>query len=100
MALSGCTVQATDPAHRVRSGMGGRKGATKTAHNVLSNLTHSCRHCHSRTHAEPAFAYSLGLMLRDGSNPIAEPVFYRGLRRWLTDVGEVLTFNPNAEEAR
>lgn len=96
MALLGCTGQATDPAHRVRSGMGGRKGNAKTVHDVLSNLTHSCRHCHSRTHAEPAFAYTLGLMLRDGSDPTSEPVMYRGARRWLTDDGFVLTTNPIA----
>lgn len=99
MALLGCTVQATDPAHRVRQGMGGRKGAAKATHDVLSNLIHACRRCHSRTHAEPLFAYSLGLMLRDGSDPLTEPVWYRGLRRWLTDDGSVLTINPTAEEA-
>lgn len=100
MALQGCTSQASDPAHRIRTGMGGRKGEAKAAHDVLSNLTHACRLCHSRTHAEPAFAYSLGLMLRDGSDPLAECVFYRGFRRWLTDDGLVLTTNPHsAKEA-
>jgi hypothetical protein len=99
MALLGCFGRATDPAHRIRQGMGGRKGVTKAAHDVLSNLTHACRRCHARTHAEPAFAYTLGLMLRDGSEPLAEPVFYRGVRRWLTDDGRVLTSNPTAEEA-
>jgi hypothetical protein len=101
MALPGCTEWATDPAHRIRQGMGGRKGAAKTAHDVLSNLLHACRRCHSRTHAEPAFAYSLGLMLRDGSDPLAEPAQYRGVRRWLTDCGSVLTSNPTpiAKEA-
>lgn len=101
MALSGCTVQATDPAHRVARGMGSRKGEARTAHDVLSNLTHACRRCHSTATAEPAWAYSVGLALRTGSDPLAEPCLYRGELRWLTDDGLVLTTNPNdiAEEA-
>lgn len=81
MAFPDCMGQATDPAHRIRTGMGGRKRASKTAHDVLSNLVHACRRCHSWTHAEPAKAYAMGLMLRDGSNPLKEPVVVRG--RWV-----------------
>lgn len=99
MALPGCTGQATDPAHRIRTGMGGRKGAAKAAHDVLSNLIHACRHCHSWTHAEPTAARRLGLMLRDGDNPLTEPCVYLGSRCWLADDGSVSTTTPYAEEA-
>lgn len=81
MALPGCTGIAVDPAHRVRTGMGGRKGATKEAHDVLSNLIHACRRDHEWTHREPAMAYALGLMLRDGSDPLKEPALIQG--RWV-----------------
>lgn len=70
--------------------MGGRKGAAKVAHDVLSNILHACRPCHSLTHANPTDAYDLGLMLREWQDPTAEPVLYRGERRWLTDGGMVL----------
>lgn len=87
MALPGCTRQATDPAHRIRTGMGGRKGEAKVAHDVLSNLIHSCRHCHAWTHAEPDAAGALGLMLRDGSDPLKEPCMYRGTECLIDDDG-------------
>lgn len=100
MALPGCTRQATDPAHRAARGMGGRRGKSKTAHDVLSNLTHACRRCHSIATAEPAWAYSVGLALPMGSDPNAEPVLYRGARHWLSDDGLVFATNPyDAEEA-
>lgn len=94
MALPGCALTATDPAHRLKTGAGGRHGAAKLAHDVLSNLTHACRPCHSWTHAEPARARLLGLMLREGDNPLTEWVLYRGVRSWLTDDGAVLASPP------
>jgi hypothetical protein len=100
MALPGCTGRATDPAHRLARQMGGRKGEAKAAHDVLSNLTHSCRRCHQIATAEPAWAYSVGLALPTGFDPAVEWVLYRGAVRWLNDDGLVLTTNPNlAEEA-
>jgi hypothetical protein len=97
--LPGCNRVAIDPAHRLKQGMGGRKGDAKTAHDVLSNLLHACRFCHSHCHASPAEAYSHGWMLREGNNPLTEPALYRGQSRWLTDDGLVLTTPPPAEEA-
>ena len=94
MALSGCTGVATDPAHRLKQGMGGRHGDAKVAHDVLSNLLHACRACHSWTHAEPGRARVLGLMLREGDDSTAVWALYRGLQRWLTDDGLVLAVQP------
>lgn len=78
MTLPGCTGTATDPAHRLKQGMGGRQGAAKVEHDRLSNLLHACRTCHARTHSNPADAYRLGLMLREGQAPEQVPVAYRG----------------------
>ena len=96
----GCTGRATEAAHRVKVGMGGRK-ATAAAHHVLSNLLHLDHHCHQRLcHANPAEAYANGWMLREHQTPTAEPCLYRGAVRWLTDSGLVLVTNPyDAEEA-
>jgi hypothetical protein len=69
--------------------MGGRKGAAKTAHDRLSDLMHSCRHCHSYCHANPTEAYQLGLMLREGQVPTQVAVQYRGRMAWLDDAGKV-----------
>jgi hypothetical protein len=101
IAAPGCTGVATDASHRVKVGMGGRKGDAATAHHVLSNLLHVDRHCHSRhLHAEPTAAYLAGWMLREYLNPAAEPCLYRGQLRWLTDSGLVLSAVPDlAEEA-
>lgn len=101
IASPGCTGVATDASHRIKVGMGGRKGTAAKAHHVLSNLLAACRTCHGqRLHADPAVAYAMGWMLRENEAPTVEPVLYRGLRRWLTDDGLVLDTNPcNAEEA-
>lgn len=96
----GCTLHAAEASHRVRTGMGGRKGAALEAHHVLSNILHSCRACHSRAHSRPDEAYSAGWMLREHQNPLTERCLYRGAWRWLDDAGRVLDTNPNdAEEA-
>lgn len=97
--MPGCDLTAVDPAHRIKQGMGGRKGEAKAAHDVLSNLLHACRRCHDFCHANPARAYDLGLMLREWQTPTADPALYRGQFRWLTDWGLVLTTPPTAEEA-
>lgn len=97
IALSGCTGVATDPAHRLKQGMGGRKGAAKVAADRLSDLMHSCRHCHSHGHANPAEAYRLGLMLREGQVPTQVPVQYRGRMVWLDDAGNVRELVSNGD---
>lgn len=101
IAAPGCTGVATDFSHRKKTGAGGRKGAAKLAHDVLSNALHACRTCHGQhMHAEPAAAYAAGWMLREHQNPLAEPCLYRGSWCRLGDDGLVLTTNPNlAEEA-
>lgn len=97
----GCTGRATEAAHRVKVGMGGRKGSAAAAHHVLSNLLHLDHNCHQiLCHANPTAAYSAGWMLREHQSPALEPCLYRGAVRWLTDDGLVLSTNPhNAEEA-
>lgn len=92
MQLTGCTGTATDPAHRIGQGMGGRHGASKVAHDQLSNLLHACRTCHEWTHHRDAEAKDLGLRLENGQVPTRESVVYRGARSYLTDNGKVLDF--------
>ncbi|MET0415799.1 MAG: hypothetical protein ABW022_07240 [Actinoplanes sp.] len=100
IAASGCTGVATEAAHRVRVGMGGRKGAAARTHHVLSNLLHLDHHCHQQLcHANPAAAYDAGWMLREHQTPLLEPVLYRGERRWLADDGSTST-TPPTEEVR
>ncbi len=98
IAAHGCTGAASEASHRIKRGMGGRKGVTAAAHDVLSNLLHTCHHCHHvRGHRSPTEAYLSGWMLREYLTPTAEPCFYRGRWVWLTDDGLVLNTNP-AEE--
>lgn len=100
IASSGCTGVATDAAHRVRVGMGGRKGSTAVRHHVLSNLLHLDRHCHTRHgHANPAEAYPAGWMLRENQDPATTPALYRGVWVRLGDDGSMSPANTTAEEA-
>lgn len=91
MALPGCLGRATEVAHRVKRGMGGRHGEALAASNRLSNLIHSCGDCHAWTHRRPAEAYDMRLMLREHQDPAAEPMPYRNAG-WvlLTDDGELV----------
>lgn len=85
-----CTGQATDAAHRIGEGSGGRHGAAAELNDRLSGVLHACRSCHQHCHANPAFARGKGWMLRNGDRPAAEPVYYAG-RGWrkLDDDGGV-----------
>jgi hypothetical protein len=72
--LPGCTVVATDRAHRLGRKMGGRpRGDDWRASNVLD----ACRVCHQWTHDRPEEARDLGFMLLEGQDPEVEPVAYR-----------------------
>jgi hypothetical protein len=71
--LDGCAGAATDMAHRVARGMGGRPLGDDWR---ASNVVHSCRVCHSWCHANPAEAYDLGLMLKRHQDPTREPLAY------------------------
>lgn len=92
MQLNGCTGVATDPAHRIGQGSGGRHGEAKVENDRLSNLMHACRTCHDWSHAQDAEAKDLGLRLKNGCIPPQEPVLYRGVLSYLTDDGRVLDF--------
>ncbi|MEO3922675.1 hypothetical protein ABGB07_02150 [Micromonosporaceae bacterium B7E4] len=87
MQLPGCLGRATDVCHRIKRGMGGRKGAARELNNRLSNVIHGCRECHGWTHARPEEAYDLGLMLREGQDPENEPVTRRCEWVYLYDDG-------------
>jgi|GEM_PF-1994380 len=88
----GCARVAVDPSHRKKVGAGGRRGDARTAHNVLSNVLHACRHCHDELHRRPAYARSpgRGWMLTEHQNPASVPALYRGVLVLLTDDGRVL----------
>ncbi len=100
IAQQGCTRWASEFSHRKKVGAGGRKGAARTDHDVLSNALHACHQCHSAGHRNPVMAYDLGWMLREHQNPLVIPALYRGAYRWLTDDGRVLTDPDFAEEAQ
>lgn len=86
-----CIGRATDVAHRIGEGMGGRHGAAAEENDRLSVVLHACRPCHDETHQRPAHARSLGWMLLRGSNSLMEPVYYAGRGwRYLDDAGQVL----------
>lgn len=78
MRLAGCWGQATDPAHRIASGNGGRHGEAKVHHDRLSNVIYACRACHEWSEGHPAKSYELGLMVRDGGVPEVVPVLLLG----------------------
>lgn len=85
----GCEVRATDASHRLGVKMGGRRGAAAARHHVLSQILHSCRGCHSLLHFAPGAAYWQGWMLREGEDPTAVPVLYRGCWSLLSNDGSV-----------
>lgn len=85
-----CWGRATDVAHRIGEGMGGRHGAAAVANDQLSVVLHACRPCHEWTHRRPEAAQRMGWMLRNGSEARSERVWY-GNRAWvlLGDDGSV-----------
>ena len=101
IAAPGCTDIATDDSHRIKNGMGGRKGAAAVRHHVLSNLLHACRGCHAGAlHAAPAAAYWRGWMLREHEDPRTVPCLYRGIWVLLTDDGQLISTTSTPEEAQ
>lgn len=71
--LSGCLIAATDVCHRLGKKMGGRPHGDDLR---LAGVWHGCRVCHAWTHARPTESYELGLMLREGQDPLVEPMAY------------------------
>lgn len=96
----GCDGRAVDPSHRIKTGMGGRRGTAAARHHVLSNLLHACRGCHSEViHAYPAAAYWQGWMLREHEIPAEVPALYRGMWVLLADDGSISPTNKTPEES-
>lgn len=87
-----CTGAATDVAHRIGEGSGGRHGQAAVLNDRLSNTLHACRRCHEWCHANVSEAEIGGWMLRNGDNPPAERLLYAGRGwRYLDDAGQVLS---------
>jgi hypothetical protein len=91
MQLAGCWGRASDPCHRIGTKAGGRQGAAAEHHDRLSNVLHGCRACHDwQTQTNNRLpAEELGLVLREGDDPLTKPVRYRGLDCLLDDEGGV-----------
>lgn len=72
-----CTGPATDSAHRLGEGMGGRHGEAAEVNDRPGNVLRACRACHRWTHENPRLAQGFGWMLRTGDDPLTTPVLYR-----------------------
>jgi len=72
-----CVYVAVDPCHRVGEGSGGRHGEAAVVNDRLSNLLAGCRPCHDWCHRNPKAAQAERWMLRNGDDPLVEPVHYR-----------------------
>jgi hypothetical protein len=95
--LPGCWDDATETSHRIKVGSGGRHGAAKLAHDVLSNVMDACHLCHVWVETRRAAARKLGLALKRHEIPSQEPVLYKGLRwMWLADDGQVVDYEAAA----
>jgi len=89
IALPGCAGRATDPSHRITTKTGGRHGDAKVDHDRLSDVMDACRPCHDWVGEHPRQAQVLGLALREGDDPAASPLLYRGRLALLGDDGIV-----------
>jgi hypothetical protein len=85
----GCAGAARDVHHRVRRGVGGRRGAARLVSDRLSNLLHVCRPCHTWVHEHPAAAREVGWLLCGRDVPSGVAVSYRGAPCVLADDGRV-----------
>jgi len=72
-----CKWEAVDPCHRIGEGSGGRHGEAAEINDRLSNLMAGCRRCHDWCHRNPKAAQAERWMLRNGDDPLVEPVHYR-----------------------
>lgn len=72
-----CVFVAVDPCHRLGEGMGGRHGEAAEANDRPSNVLLGCRRCHDWCHRNRRLAEAEGWMLRNGDDPLVEPVHYR-----------------------
>jgi hypothetical protein len=69
--------------HRIARGMGGTKRSGASAHSP-ANLAALCSADHRHVEAYPFWAYSMGLKIRRGGDPLTTPiVMWDG--RWLLD---------------
>lgn len=83
-----CDRRARHIHHRRPRRLGGSKRADT---NRPSNLVHLCPEHHAAVESFRRCAYALGLLLRDGTDPAAEPILRRGAWVLLTDDGTVTT---------
>jgi hypothetical protein len=87
--IEGCWGTARDLHHRVSQKSGGRHRHAARRSDRPSNVMDSCRRCHLVVTDHPKFAYTNGWSLREGHDPLQEPVLYRGELSYLDDAGSV-----------
>lgn len=85
----GCSGRAQEASHRVNRKMGGRHGAARGVSDRLSDLVHSCRHCHRWVGDNPRAARLRGLQVVEGVDPATIPLILRGDLVYLDDFGGV-----------
>lgn len=84
---TGCFGAATEPAHRIGTGMGGVHGDAVAASDRLSNAVHACRSCGQWQHDHEPMAKAYGQILPRHADPRTEPVLLRYGVVWLDDDG-------------
>jgi hypothetical protein len=92
--LPGCWGRASEKSHRITQKMGGRHRHGKQRSDRPSNALDSCHYCHGVVTLEPwtVDAKGNGWVLEEWQEPTAEPVLYRGDLVYLTDGGDVVSF--------
>jgi hypothetical protein len=93
IGIEGCWGTARDQHHRVSQKSGGRHRQAARSSDRPSNVMDSCRRCHLVVTDHPKFAYTNGWSLREGHDPLREPVLYRGELSYLDDAGSVHAFD-------
>jgi hypothetical protein len=89
-----CQWRASQKSHRITQKSGGRHGAAKERSDRPSNVLDACGYCHHVITVTPwkVDAHASGWVLREWQEPSQEPVLYRGDLVYLTDGGDVVSF--------
>jgi 5-methylcytosine-specific restriction protein A len=93
---TGCGRRAAHIHHRRPRRLGGSRRADT---NRASNLLHLCAEHHAAVESLRTRAYALGMLLRDGADPAAAPVFRRGAWVLLDDDGSATITAPPERSA-
>lgn len=90
IAIDGCWGTARELHHRITQKAGGRHRAGVKRSDRPSNMIDVCGRCHAIVTDHPSWAYTYGWSLKEGQEPTAEAVLYRGQPKYLTDDGQVI----------